>query len=191
MNRIDDPRVRFYLEHQRLIEEWAAVRKDLIATAHSFYLSIGQMLEDRAPDIGPDVLVSISDAAWPRVGYHRFGWPLSADDQPAVGIYFEWKRGTSTFTDGWRGVGVRVDTGDPKGNGLRESIASQIRESRAKAGFPKSSSVWVAYTDIKPPTRTDYWDDLGPYAKSIVEIIESAWNHFSSAVDIAVSTAQI
>jgi hypothetical protein len=44
---------------------------------------------------------------------------------------------------------------------------------------------------IKPPTQTDYWDDLSPYAKAIVEIIESAWNHFSSAVDIAVSTAQI
>lgn len=108
--------------------------------------------------------------------------------QPVAGIYLEWKKGTATFADGPRYVGVRVDTGDPSGEVLSQAIIPQIRRSQAES--PKSTPWWPAYTVIEAPSQTNYWNDLSPYAESIVELIESAWIHFSPAVDIAVSTAQ-
>ena len=191
MDRIDDPRVLFYLKHQTLIEEWAAVRKDVAGAAHEFYWSIGQRLEERASSLGPDVLAfPIPNASWPLVGYHRFGWPLNADDQPVVGVFLQWKQGTTTFTDGSRSVGLRIDMNDPSGIGLREAITARIKDGQANAGFPHRANWWPAYSDITTPSHADYWENLNPYSESIVELIESAWNEFSPAVDIAVSTAQ-
>lgn len=192
MDLIKDPRVLFYLKHQALIEQWAAVRKDLVAIAHDFYVSIGQKLEERAPELGPDVRVfSMSDEAYPFVGYHRSGWHLDPEDRPLVGVYLQWRKGQSTFADGPRFICVSVNINHPSGAVLSEAFTAQVKDSLANVGFKKSSNWWPAYADLIPPTPADYWEDLNPYRDSIVESITSGWNHFAPAVDNAVSTAQI
>lgn len=173
INSIDDERVVFYLTHQDLIETWAAVRNDVVREANRFYFSLVADLEDRATDLGDDVEVWVRDESWCNVGLFRREW--YGDTGPLISSCYEWKSG-STFTDGARAVGLRVHRKDS--SDIRDVVADQIRDVRAKAGFPKSNTSWPAFRDAPTPTSAEFWTDLTDYREALVRDVVEAWVSF-------------
>ena len=45
MRRIEDERIRFYLEHMAIIREWAALKAEVSEFVHRFYRSLEDDLD--------------------------------------------------------------------------------------------------------------------------------------------------
>ena len=181
---ISDDWVTFYLRHQDLIQTWAAVRKDVVDAAHSFYLSLADDLTRLAPSFGEDVAVWVRDGAWSNVGLYRTGW--SQDASPLVAAAIEWNT-RSTFVDGPRIAGLRVNTDNEAGRALRPHIGDQVRESRENQGFNRRSAMWPAYRDLPRPEEGAYWQDLSKFRSVLIDEVRSVWEAFSVSTDITTS----
>lgn len=182
MNTVTDPRVVFYLRHQRLIDEWASVRSDAQDAAHRFFLSLDSdvaELAGRLEGVEPEV----RDATYSRVCLFRPEW-FAPTGELLVLVGLEWRRSDATFVDGTRLLGVRVDAGVEAGRSLRPLVGDRVRHLRTNAGFPESTSYWAAYRDAPTPDG-DYWDDLSGLREKLVDSIRLAWESFSAPIDEA------
>jgi hypothetical protein len=181
-DRINDEPILFYLRHQELIETWAAVRKDVQAAAHDFYLTLGDDLGDRASHFGDDVVVWSNEGSWSKVGLYRPAW--HGEDEPVVQVCLEWNR-QATFSDGTKQAGVRVDWSSADGKAVRPHLEDTHRGIRDTAGFDRSQNHWPALRPAPEPDG-EYWDDLSSYRELLLDVVESAWAAFSDAIDRAV-----
>ena len=183
-DRIEDERVAFYLKHQRLIDTWAAVRKDAVAAAHSFYVSLVDDLSQLAPGLGSEVEVWSQVGNWSNVGlFHRSWFEAEA---PLVLACFEWNN-RSTFVDGSRTTGLRIQAEAKGETALRPYIADRIREIRTARGFGQSNSVWPAYRAAPNPSGDSYWQDLSEHRETLVAEVGAVWGAFASHVGEAVA----
>lgn len=190
MNRIDDPRIEFYLKHQGLIEEWAAVRRDVRHAAHDFYASLVDDLEQVADGLDGDVDVVFEDPGYPQVGLCRPQW--HGEQVPTVAVVFEWQRSSSTFTDGSRMLGVRVAMGEDGGKELTDKVRHALEPIRKTAGFPNANkSYWPAWRLGRAAEGDEYWKDLAPYRQALIDDIMKAWESFHGAIDEVVGTGGI
>lgn len=187
MKRIEDERIQFYLRHESLIEEWAQIRSDAVSAAHRFYLSLAEDLEERAADLGDDILVLTADESWARVGLCRESW-LDESGTPLAVLSLEWMRSKTGFREGYRVLGVRCDADLEVGRQLRGTIADLVREQRSVLGFGRSSRWWPAYKAVDGTTDAEYWLDLDPFRQALVEGIVEAWWALSPSVDEALSS---
>lgn len=189
MNRVDDPRIEFYLRHWPEIEEWASIRRDVRHSAHEFYASLADDLEEVAAEIGDDVEVVFEDPGYPYVGLCRSGW--RGEEVPRVAVVFEWQRSSSTFTDGWRMLGVRVAMREDGGKELTEQVRDILFPIREQAGFPNSNKTyWPAWRNGRAAEGDEYWKDLTPYRGALVDDIETAWNALADGIDGAIGAGQ-
>ena len=182
MNHIDDPRIEFYLQHQKVIEEWTGLRRDVRHAANDFFSSLVGDLEELAAEMEGEVAVVFEDPSYPYVGLCRPGW--LGEIKPRVAIVFEWQRSTSTFTDGWRMVGVRVAMGEEGGKALTTGVRHALEPIRKAAGFPNSNnSYWPAWRHAVTAEGDWYWRDLTPYREALVGDIVTCWKAFSETID--------
>ena len=184
MDRIEDEPVAFYLKHQRLIETWHGVRPAALNAAHLFLLSLHRDLEGLAGELGDDVSAWVRDDRMSLTGLHRESW--AGESEPRVSICLEWKPGDTSFVDGLRSSGVRIHYRAPGGPELRGLIDDQVRHVRSPAGFPETNNWWAARRQIPTPTG-EYWEDLSPYRRQLVEEVQMAWGLFAPAVDAALA----
>lgn len=183
MNRIDDERLLFYLRNRELIDEWAAIRDDLMRAANAFYLSIGTELAERAVDLGGDVLVNMEDGTWAQVGLHRDSWARGDSDAPVIAINLEWNSKSAGFTHTHRICGLRASVAAEGGAPIHAAVTERIASERARLGFPRYSRDWPAYRDIADPSGDEWWTDLKPFRTEIVDAIVDAWDKLSGYVD--------
>ncbi|MCQ3805553.1 MAG: hypothetical protein KTV45_15940 [Acidimicrobiia bacterium] len=178
MNRIEDERVRFFLEHEERIREWAALEDEVSKFVHRFYRSLEGDL-DAALRVGGIAEYGVMSFRvgrnWPGLGLRREGWPTGKDDPD---VRLEWFRKSALFPPrGWLVCGVRTNV---------EKYRSPFTK-EARPAFPRSSSWWPAYRNLDPP-RGRYWegDNLKEYRNYIVETILTAWKDLAPLVDEAV-----
>lgn len=178
MNRIEDEQVKFYLEHETQIREWAALEVEVSKFADRFYRSLEDDLHaalrnDRIIDEGVEVF--LADGDWPGLGLRRQDWP-EGDEEPDVRL--EWSRKTARFSaGGYLICGVRT----------REERYRVPFTKEARPSFPRSSTLWPAYKHVDPP-KNRFWEDdnLMEYRDYLVKTILDAWNDLASLVDEAV-----
>lgn len=184
MRSIDDERVLFYLKHEAVIEEWANVRTDVASTAHRFYLSLAEDLEAPVVELGDDVMIWVNDGTWAHVGLYRESW-LSDASTPLAIATLEWNRGGTLFQGGLRLSGIRCDINTDEGKRLRAATANLVRDKRSSLGYPHMQAWWPAQRPVPGPAEADYWLDLDPFRRALVDEIVDAWNTFSEFVDEA------
>lgn len=81
MIRIEDEKIKFYLEHATRIREWAALEGEVLKFVDRFYCSLKGDLDEavRSGRIGEDGIRSIlREGNWPGVGFRRQDWPESS-----------------------------------------------------------------------------------------------------------------
>ena len=97
MNRIEDERVKFFLEHEARIREWAALEDEVSKFVHRFYRSLKGDLDAalRSGRIAEDGVGSFRvGGKWPGLGLRRQGWPTGKDDPD---VRLEWFRKSALF----------------------------------------------------------------------------------------------
>ena len=184
MNRIDDPRLLFYLKHQELIDEWAAVKDDVRHAAIDFYESLADDLEEQAESIGGDVIVVRKHGGYGYVGLANPAWV--GEEEARVAIVLEWQRSSASFISGWREVGVRVEPSVQGYQELSEAIRGRVHSTRGAAGFPSSNKIWPAHAAAPGAADPEYWTDLGSFRHELVSQVRAAWDAFSTDIDGAV-----
>ncbi|WP_438031580.1 hypothetical protein [Sorangium sp. So ce204] len=187
MNRIDDPRAVFYLRHQTLIEEWAAVSKSAAELTHSFLCSCADEIAGLASELSLDAHVHKDlEADWPKVLVLPPGWLDSSEGElvPKIGIGLEWNRsGRLNFTTspGCAYTGVWVNNNLDGG----KEVSKQLRAAFAEAGLIKphklvTSAWWPAYR--YEGATGEYWNDLAPYRAQIIDSVRFFWTVFEPRI---------
>ena len=178
MNRIEDERVKFFLEHQERIREWAALEVEVTKFVDRFYRSLKGDLDAalRSGRIAEGGVGSfLTGRRWPGLGLRRQGWPKGKEDPD---VRLEWSRKSASFPPhGWLICGVRTNV---------ERYRSPFTK-EARPAFPHSSRWWPAYRSLDPP-EDRFWegDNLQEYRDYIVETILTAWKDLAPLVDKAV-----
>ena len=182
MNRIEDERIKFYLEHEAQIREWAGLEAEVSKFVDQFYRSLKGDLDTalrsgRIADSGVESFLGASERwpDWPGLSLRRPDWP-KGDGNPVVRL--EWNRKKARFSADENlvcGVCTTVER-------YREPFTKE-----ARPAYPRSSQWWAAYRNVDPPGGR-FWEgeNLKQYRNDLVETILTAWEDLAPLVDEAV-----
>ena len=178
MNRIENEQIRFYLEHESRIREWAGLEVQVSEFADRFYHSIRNDLDAAIShgELADDDVESFSDEpgkGWPGIGLRRKGWPSGTNDPD---VRLEWNRKSARFSrDTSLVCGVRTDV---------ESYKTPFAKEK-RPGYRKAP-LWAAYAYVDPPTGK-FWEgdnlNLKEYRRYLVQTILDAWRDLAPLVD--------
>ena len=180
MNRIEDEAVKFYLQHEAQIREWAGLEAEVRKFADRFYRSIRGDL-DAALSSGGLADEGVKSffhekGDWRGLGLRRRDWPMD-DEDPDVRL--QWHRKQVRFADGDHLIcGVRTGM---------ERYRQPFSEATCP-GYPRQyPSWWPAYANVDPPAGR-FWegDNLKQYSDHLVDTILQAWRDLAPLVDEAV-----
>lgn len=178
MNRIDDEPIRFYLEHQDRIREWATLEAQVREFADRFYRSLKTDLEtalgsDRVKDDDVELFFD-EEGNWPGIALRRQSWP-TADEDPDVRL--QWDRRNVRFAaDGDLYVGIRA------------KARREVFTREALPNYPERATPWwPVWLTIEGPSGR-FWegDGLKEYRHRVVDTVLSAWDDLAPLVDEAV-----
>ena len=179
MNRIEDERIKFYLEHEALIREWASLGDEVSKLANQFYRSLENDLDAavRSGGIADNGVESFFDGTdpWRGLGLRRQDWPQGRDE-PHVRL--EWNSNSTRFSpNGHLVVGVRTNV---------ERYRHPFTKERCR-DYPRQTPWWPASAHVDPPVGR-FWegDNLKEYGDRLVETILKAWEDLAPLVDEAV-----
>ena len=180
MNRIEDERIKFYLQHEALITEWAGLEAEVSKFVDRFYRSIKGDL-DVALRSGKYVAGDVEsffdeeDKRWPGLGLRHRDWPKGTKDPD---VRLEWKPKSARFS---RDENLIC--------GVRTNVERYRRPFTKNACpyYPHSRAWWPAYSYVDPPGGK-FWEDdnLKEYREDLVKTILKAWNELAPLVDKAV-----
>lgn len=182
-----DGRVRFYLEHRKLIETWQKVRRDANAACSELLESVQPRLEDLGAEHGLTARPA-RVGKWHMVALVGTETRLGSDETPLAAVTFQWT--DDVILDdpsNSPSVGVRVGRADPYAPDLRERVAEVVRPERDRlmANRGRWWPIWEGVT-----ARHGWWaDDLSPYFEQIRSKLTEYVDLFSSRIDQAVRSA--
>ena len=179
-----DAREVFFIRHAENIHRWAAIEKDVQASALRFLTSLAEDIEQRGSIPGIDeagVTLDIRKGVeWPSVGLSRGHWQDSG-----VSVRLEWWEKRVGFDAGSAAyVGVRLH---------EKSYADQEMRRRFKNGLmPYRTETRSAVTQRWPTWRRVPVDadlvttdgvDLAGYRARLLEALVHEWNCVAGIVD--------
>jgi len=182
-----DERLRFFLEHRALIEQWAALGKEVRAAVCETLEGLTPEVEALALTLGDDVSSGFyeTDRQWPRIALVRQAWPQEIDE-PAVAVAFEWwTRGVNPADGNAPYVGIRVR--DPAGGGKAYMDALKPIAKQRFDGYKVSAS-WPAFKQLLAREGLDWWRDVPAWRAEMLDGFRAAWQELSPAIDEVVST---
>jgi hypothetical protein len=183
MNHIDDERVQFYLKHEQQIAEWAALQKTTRTFVHGMLFTMVDDLGELAEELGPDVRVHFTgaDASEVKILLCREAWMRDQGRKRRLGIGLGWDPRQVTLSAHPRPyMGLCVVVSHPGGQQLRQELGQAVTSASLNQGYTRTSW-WVAWRYAPAPTG-EFWEDLGDYRASLVDMVRQDWLRF---VDVA------
>lgn len=179
---IQNPRVRFYLEHRQQIEAWADLRSEAAQAIDEWLLSLEDAFRQLAGALGPDVMVvAVAEGPYPAIRMFRKAWPGSDRQDPSVCVSLEWPRGKVRFMGNAHPyVGVRCPP-------PRQPWGTALLAERPKGKF-SSTAYWVAYRYEEP--AVEFHLDPEVYQRQLLNAVKAIWDEFAPAVDRCLSTSE-
>lgn len=178
MNSIKNERIKFFLQHEERIREWADLETEVIKFADRFYRSLKGDIDAaiRSGEIDGDGVESfLSGEGYTGLCLRRQDWPKSSEN-PQVRLEWHTKR-TGFRSNGSLVCGVRTTV---------EEYRLQFTK-EARPAYPNQNSWWPAYRNVEPPAGK-FWegDNLKEYRNYLVTTIVNAWKDLAPLVDQAV-----
>lgn len=180
MKRVEDERIRFFLKHRSLIEQWARIEKDLPAISAKFLWSLQEDMEELIARLDGDVYLYREAGNTPKLFLHRESWlPKDGNLRPMVGIGIEWQHKRADFGKGTTYVGIWNDQRSPatQFNAELTKVAAAVAQSKKL----NATAWWPERTFVEPPNE-NYWEDLTLYRDLIIEEIHSYWVRYEARV---------
>ena len=187
MNHIDDERVAFYLRHQQRIEEWAALAGDTAKVAHGFMCSLADDLDQLAKELGSTVIVAkdMDNPSYPSFLLAVPEWYVTPSmDELRVGVGIVWHRTSGLgFTIPEKCAHTGVWANRDLDGGLK--LSRELKAAFGDAGLLREHELksyvwWPAYRwEI---ATGDFWKDLSPYRKQILDSIRFFWRDFTPII---------
>lgn len=181
MNRIVDERVRFYLQHARQIDEWAALESDACKFVDQFYLSvqdpIARLVEHGSLDDDIETFIRDLENPYPQIGLRRKSWPRGGSEPCSPRVVLEWRKGKTTFHgDCWRICGLFMSD-----NANRKAWAEFLTKER-RPTYPRSSDYFGAYRSL---SGREVWKDehIDAYRSELAETVRKAFCDLAPLVD--------
>ena len=179
MNRIEDERIKFYLEHRARIREWASLEGEVRKLADRFYCSLKGDLDVALGSgrIAGDYVESFfhEHPDYRGLGLRRHDWPSGSEDPD---VRLEWHRNRVAFSDGDHLIcGVRT-----KLERYRQPFTEETCPN-----YPHQNIWWPAFRRVGSPIGR-FWegDNLQEHRDSLVKTIVEAWRDLAPLVDEAV-----
>ena len=182
MNRIEDDRVAFYLKHQERIEEWAALAEDSSEIAHDFLCSLADDLNQLVVHLGATVRLDndSAHASWPSYLLALPEWYASSTGDLRAAIALGWHKDSSlcfTIPNRCAVTGVWANKDLDGGGELSKELKATFMEAGILRERGLSTSVWwPAYQS--QIAKGEFWKDLLPYRKQILDSIRCVWTDF-------------
>jgi hypothetical protein len=180
---IDDSRVRFYLENQRMIETWAAIRDEASRELWDCLLGLVDVLAEDAELLGEkDISVAVRDAdsGYPRIEVVRRAW--EPPDGLAPVCFFIERQGNLINRTGKPELyaGLRMRDATLLSDAQRGKLWDAAAQLRASMGKPWTGS------------RSKYvlWRWIRPHADALDETVlcrearTALWQAWAAAADI-------
>ena len=177
MNRIEDEPIKFYLEHEAQIREWAALEAEVRKFVDHFYRSLQGDLDAalRNGRIADDDVESFFHEMpnYRGLALRRHGWPKGSDDPD---VRLEWHRERVRFSEHDLICGVRTNVERYRHPFTKKTCPNH----------PGQNSWWPAYRNVDPPVGK-FWegDNLTGYGDRLVETLVVAWKELAPLVDEA------
>lgn len=183
-NEIDDPRLQFFLERRKLIQEWARAGEAEPAAVDAFLKSLQEDLAVVAAERGAQVFTHLV-AGENQLGLTRLGW--GASEYPKALIGLGW--GRSVRFEGssdacWIGLRVR-QSGDFRSLYERMQVAVASLGKHPTFKSRSTGGNWIEYGYF-PCARPDYWKDLSGYREDILATLRQAWDRYEPIVEVSI-----
>lgn len=187
MNRVDDPKVAFYLKNQALIDEWAAIAQGASQAVHAFLCSCESDIACLATQLSPDVSLTVQlDGDYPKMLLYLPNWMRSNGPlvELHVGVGVEWCRKSrlgfaNSPNCAYAGVwtNLHVDGG--------KDLSRKLRSAFADAGLIRQQSLsshewWPAYR--YEMATGEYWNDLSSYRSQLAQSVMFFWTTFAPRI---------
>lgn len=181
-----DPRVVFYLERQKQIDEWYALRKEVTKAANRFFKSLADDFAVATADLEGDPKVwHRPDANWPKLFLYRDAWFNEERKRPRAAIGLERPGKSVLFDNAYAGVWVAQGKMMPSKEELEKRLRQLCEPMRNEYGL--RAEKWLpAWKYMKPPAGP-YWNNLDEFRHQIIRCIEDYWRAFYPIVDKAIA----
>lgn len=194
MNRIDDPKIAFYLKNQALIEEWSRLAKGASSVVDTFLCSCERDLAQLAKGFSPNASLIVQlEGDYPKILLYQPAW-IRSNGPPIelhAGIGLEWHRDTGlgfaqspncAYAGVW--TNLHVDSG--------KNLSRNLRRAFGDAGLSRQHGLvshewWPAYR--YEMATGEFWNDLNVYRLQLVESVRFFWTTFAPKVQEAVAAA--
>ena len=174
MNRIEDDRLLFYIEHARQIREWAALGDEVRDAAHEFLTGVYHRFEDR-DDLPADAVTGSKgiDGNFPEISLHLDAWQ-DETGKPLTRVALSWtKRTVGLDPRSAPYLGVTTDPTTSEGKGRSDRLRAALETHRASVAA-KAVNWWPAQRRI-PPDITDGSIDLQRYETELIAALVQEW----------------
>ena len=180
---MEEPRIRFFLEHKDLIRAWAALADEFHDAAAHALREVGVGIESTLPS---DVLVGRRVQGGQEYGptLCRGRWVGRDFVDPDVGISIGWDGKVDPGGDWPRTVlpylGITTSRED---RGLL--ILSHIRAlpKEAFCRWYRRGSQWPAYKFLR--AELDWWQDVPRWRERVQAELRGAWTRWAPVIDVA------
>lgn len=196
-DRIDDPKLIFYLERHEQIDEWARLVELERAAANAFLRGLIGDLETRLRDLEAEIVIDNRLLESEEViALFRPSWLSlnSGDPIPRALIGIGWWKNVrfSTPTNAPL-AGLRMGTSRDKE--LRRAVGAVVSDRNLgkhlfPSGTPAGLGVWVRYRTVSA-AGTRFWEDLGPFRSELVNAVYDGWQTFADAIDATITSAAL
>lgn len=176
-------KVAFFLEHQRHIDEWAALKEDAQAAADAFFRQLVGPFAELAPSLGADVRLYPSlEGNHPKFYFIRDGWLGPERKGAPACVAFEWNRKHVAFDKAFSGIWTN-NTGAPDYVKLHATLSREVDA----AGLRKTQAPvpWWPILTYERPTGAAWWTDLPVFRDQLVETMRLRWTTLSPVIDRA------
>lgn len=197
-DKIVDERLIFYLKRRKQIDEWAKLAEVEMSAARKFLRDLTPDLRGMAEGLGhPGISVEhLLLSGSEKLGLWQPNWLHAASGSgealPRVLIAMGWSKTVRFGVPGFGPyVGLRLgSSGDSE---FRSELGRLVHErglgtKTFPAGKPRGIDAWVRYRYLSA-TNDRYWEDLGPFRKSLVDAVRDAYREFAPVVDEVLSIA--
>lgn len=180
MERIEDERLLFFIEHAAQIRQWAALESEVRDLVDRFLTDMVKRWLKRDPVIQGALHASAGGEQWPRYDLYRPVW--LHDGKPMVSVSLEWhSRRVGLDPDVMPTVGARVRSNTKGGPERRQDLQAALAAHRKTTGGD-SNKYWAAFRRVTP--APDDPGNLDAFETRLCDALEEEWHATIAPIDL-------